>query len=107
EGSAAAGQAAKAQSMRPATSDSNRRSPNENFRILVTSTDPPNLNGCPRWPQTTAISRTVPVPPRQPFHHVMCNPCAGRNHSRNQLTPSFFCRLEEDVVYWNTSRFSG
>ena len=24
-----------------------------------------------------------------------------------QLTPSFFCRLEEDVVYWNTSRFSG
>jgi hypothetical protein len=25
----------------------------------------------------------------------------------NQLTPSFFCRLEDDVVYWNTSRLSG
>ena len=24
-----------------------------------------------------------------------------------QLTPSFFCRLEDEVVYWNTSRFSG
>ena len=22
-------------------------------------------------------------------------------------TPSFFCRLVDDVVYWNTSRFSG
>ncbi len=25
----------------------------------------------------------------------------------NQLTPSFFCKLEEEVVYWNTSRLSG
>jgi hypothetical protein len=25
----------------------------------------------------------------------------------NQLTPSFFCRLDDDVVYWNTSRLSG
>lgn len=24
-----------------------------------------------------------------------------------QFTPSFFWRLEDDVVYWNTSRFSG
>ena len=24
-----------------------------------------------------------------------------------QLTPSFFCRLDDDVVYWNTSRLSG
>ena len=24
-----------------------------------------------------------------------------------QLTPSFFCRLDDEVVYWNTSRFSG
>jgi hypothetical protein len=22
-------------------------------------------------------------------------------------TPSFLCRLVDDVVYWNTSRFSG
>jgi len=22
-------------------------------------------------------------------------------------TPSFFCRLDDDVVYWNTSRLSG
>ena len=22
-------------------------------------------------------------------------------------TPSFFCKLVDDVVYWNTSRFSG
>ena len=25
----------------------------------------------------------------------------------NQFTPSFFCRLDEEVVYWNTSRLSG
>ena len=25
----------------------------------------------------------------------------------NQLTPSFFCRLDDEVVYWNTSRLSG
>jgi hypothetical protein len=24
-----------------------------------------------------------------------------------QLTPSFFCRLDDEVVYWNTSRLSG
>ena len=24
-----------------------------------------------------------------------------------QLTPSFFCRLDYEVVYWNTSRLSG
>jgi hypothetical protein len=23
------------------------------------------------------------------------------------ITPSFFCRLVDDVVYWNTSRLSG
>ena len=27
--------------------------------------------------------------------------------ARGQLTPSFFCRLDDDVVYWNTSRLSG
>jgi hypothetical protein len=27
--------------------------------------------------------------------------------STGQLTPSFFCRLDDDVVYWNTSRLSG
>ena len=25
----------------------------------------------------------------------------------SQLTPSFFCRLDDEVVYWNTSRLSG
>jgi hypothetical protein len=25
----------------------------------------------------------------------------------NQWTPSFFCRLDDEVVYWNTSRLSG
>lgn len=24
-----------------------------------------------------------------------------------QLTPSFFCKLDDDVVYWNTTRLSG
>jgi hypothetical protein len=24
-----------------------------------------------------------------------------------QFTPSFFCKLDDDVVYWNTTRFSG
>ena len=27
--------------------------------------------------------------------------------SWNQLTPSFFCRLDDEVVYWNTRRLSG
>ena len=26
---------------------------------------------------------------------------------RAQITPSFFCRLDEEVVYWNTIRFCG
>jgi hypothetical protein len=35
-------------------------------------------------------------------------PGMQRPYSRfNQLTPSFFCRLEDEVVYWNTSRLSG
>jgi hypothetical protein len=35
-------------------------------------------------------------------------PRASRPYSRLiQLTPSFFCRLDDDVVYWNTSRLSG
>ena len=27
--------------------------------------------------------------------------------SGRQLTPSFFCRLDDDVVYWNVSFLSG
>ena len=27
--------------------------------------------------------------------------------ARIQFTPSFFCRLEEDVVYWNVSLLPG
>jgi hypothetical protein len=27
--------------------------------------------------------------------------------SQPQFTPSFFCRLDDEVVYWNTSRLSG
>jgi hypothetical protein len=26
---------------------------------------------------------------------------------RGYATPSFFCRLVDEVVYWNTSRLSG
>jgi hypothetical protein len=33
--------------------------------------------------------------------------CRRRNNGRRQLTPSFFCRLDDDVVYWNTRRLSG
>ena len=29
------------------------------------------------------------------------------SHISNQLTPSFFCRLVEEVVYWKSSFFSG
>ena len=32
---------------------------------------------------------------------------AELSHFGIQLTPSFFCRLDDEVVYWNTSRFSG
>ena len=31
----------------------------------------------------------------------------GLHRVVSQLTPSFFCRLDDDVVYWNTSRLSG
>ena len=32
----------------------------------------------------------------------------GRGDGRaRHATPSFFCRLDDDVVYWNTSRLSG
>ena len=31
----------------------------------------------------------------------------NRPAAPGQLTPSFFCRLDDDVVYWNTSRLSG
>jgi hypothetical protein len=30
-----------------------------------------------------------------------------KSNRPRQLTPSFFCRLDDDVVYWNTSRLSG
>jgi hypothetical protein len=32
---------------------------------------------------------------------------SGGSSRIDQLTPSFFCRLDDDVVYWNTSRLSG
>ena len=32
---------------------------------------------------------------------------AGSIASEDQLTPSFFCRLDDEVVYWNTRRLSG
>jgi hypothetical protein len=32
---------------------------------------------------------------------------SGCHISGRQLTPSFFCRLDDEVVYWNTKRFSG
>jgi hypothetical protein len=34
--------------------------------------------------------------------HPRARQCLGR-----QATPSFFCRLLDDVVYWNVSRLSG
>jgi len=41
----------------------------------------------------------------------MCESSAGRNFSAllptSYVTPSFFCRLVEEVVYWNTRRLSG
>ena len=32
---------------------------------------------------------------------------SGCHISGRQLTPSFFCRLDDEVVYWNTKRLSG
>ena len=35
-------------------------------------------------------------------------PAAAKAAKRDlYATPSFFCRLVEEVVYWNTSRLSG
>ena len=39
---------------------------------------------------------------RSYFGKNQCN-----NQFNSQLTPSFFCRLDDEVVYWNTSRLSG
>jgi hypothetical protein len=42
------------------------------------------------------------------FHPPNRGPAGPRSFGlADQLTPSFFCRLEEEVVYWNTKRFSG
>ena len=31
----------------------------------------------------------------------------GAREGHRYRTPSFFCRLEDEVVYWNTRRLSG
>ena len=77
---------------------------NASFRIIIHLT-----NRQIEWPQTKAISRMVPAP--------QSGSCPGTDHDRVrighsaatgiQLTPSFFCRLDDEVVYWNTSRLSG
>jgi hypothetical protein len=37
-----------------------------------------------------------------------CNPLERlRELMSDHTTPSFFCKLVDDVVYWNTSRLSG
>ena len=33
--------------------------------------------------------------------------CLNGISGSGQWTPSFFCKLDDDVVYWNTSRLSG
>src|SRR4029077_17809688 len=43
---------------------------------------------------------------REGFQHQKHWICPSLPAS-GQLTPSFFCRLEDDVVYWNTRRLSG
>ena len=42
--------------------------------------------------------RRAAIHDRHPFGHC---------HDSSQLTPSFFCRFEDEVVYWNTRRLSG
>src|SRR3569832_3007630 len=73
------------------------------FRIMITSelTEP--------WTQTMAISRTVPVPQlggAAPSFAVWgayglatTRRTAKQADSPDQLTPSFFCRLDDEVVY--------
>ena len=47
--------------------------------------------------------------PRQDARDARCySAAAGVGAAAGAgATPSFFCRLVEDVVYWNTSRLSG
>src|SRR5207302_3569093 len=70
-------------------------------RSASASPDPIHKN---EWPQTTAISRMVLV---GGFRANESLARLGSYSGRNQLTPSFFCRLDDDVVYWNTSRLFG
>jgi hypothetical protein len=37
----------------------------------------------------------------------LCRPKRKRDAGEPYTTPSFFCRLVEEVVYWNTRRLSG
>ena len=44
---------------------------------------------------------------RAPGASFAPNPLPKGERGSPQFTPSFFCKLVEDVVYWNTSRLSG
>ena len=59
------------------------------------------------WPQTKAISRIG----SSAGDGIGCagapDVAALPGICGRQLTPSFFCRLDDEVVYWNTSRLSG
>ena len=64
-----------------------------------------------RRSRSASGSRTIATNMSQnvPATHAAANaaqPC-GTIASEDQLTPSFFCRLDDEVVYWNTSRLSG
>ena len=48
------------------------------------------------------IAQPLPPPGQQQSRRA-----DRRSRSERQPTPSFFCRLDDDVVYWNVSFLSG
>src|SRR5579871_1338804 len=84
---------------KPATAASSSRNPDRMFCIVITfaghETNGSRVRPFRGWFQ--CVEPAIAQPPA----------CTGHIPAMNQLTPSFFCRLDDEVVYWNTSRLSG
>jgi len=57
--------------------------------------------------RNTAQVRVTTLPAQRGPQVARCGGCSSSPAQRAQATPSFFCRLDDEVVYWNTSRLSG
>ena len=72
---------------------------------------PPASNyGATLHSQAKGQNNTLPIDSDMPTSLQMSRAnanAAAAQQQQTQDTPSFFCRLVDDVVYWNTRRLSG